>query len=84
MAMYYYASKISAIACGTHCRQNVLRKSRGQRDRDKDTLQESTAGFHPQSPEHDLNMNYAGAADSSPEKGIEASSNAGERWQMDL
>ncbi|XP_019895472.1 uncharacterized protein LOC101891098 [Musca domestica] len=35
MAMYYYASKISAIACGTRCRQSVLQKSRGQRDRDK-------------------------------------------------
>ncbi|XP_036222412.2 uncharacterized protein [Bactrocera oleae] len=35
MAMYYYASKISAIACGTRCRQTVLQKSRGQRDRDK-------------------------------------------------
>lgn len=33
--MYYYASKISAIACGTRCRQSVLQKSRGQRDRDK-------------------------------------------------
>ncbi|XP_055839555.1 ras-GEF domain-containing family member 1B [Episyrphus balteatus] len=35
MAMYYYASKISAIACGTRCKQTVLQKSRGQRDRDK-------------------------------------------------
>ncbi|KAH8267419.1 hypothetical protein KR018_001033 [Drosophila ironensis] len=35
MAMYFYASKISAIACGTRCRQSVLQKSRGQRDRDK-------------------------------------------------
>ncbi|KAH8349241.1 hypothetical protein KR067_003451 [Drosophila pandora] len=35
MAMYFYASKISAIACGTRCRQTVLQKSRGQRDRDK-------------------------------------------------
>ncbi|XP_067625318.1 uncharacterized protein [Eurosta solidaginis] len=35
MAMYYYASKISAIACGTRCRKSVLQKSRGQRDRDK-------------------------------------------------
>lgn len=33
--MYFYASKISAIACGTRCRQTVLQKSRGQRDRDK-------------------------------------------------
>uniref|UniRef100_A0A1A9ZIM6 Uncharacterized protein n=1 Tax=Glossina pallidipes TaxID=7398 RepID=A0A1A9ZIM6_GLOPL len=37
MAMYYYASKISAIACGTRCKQTVLQKSRGQRDRDKCT-----------------------------------------------
>ncbi|EDV57594.2 uncharacterized protein LOC6542220 [Drosophila erecta] len=35
MAMYFYASKISAIACGTRCKQTVLQKSRGQRDRDK-------------------------------------------------
>lgn len=33
--MYFYASKISAIACGTRCKQTVLQKSRGQRDRDK-------------------------------------------------
>lgn len=37
--MYYYASKISAIACGTRCRQSVLQKSRGQRDRDKHNQQ---------------------------------------------
>ncbi|XP_064538970.1 uncharacterized protein LOC135428787 isoform X2 [Drosophila montana] len=36
MAMYFYASKISAIVCGTRCKQTVLQKSRGQRDRDKD------------------------------------------------
>lgn len=36
MAMYYYASKLSAIACGTRCKQAVLQKNRGQRDRDKD------------------------------------------------
>ncbi|EDV99200.1 GH13162 [Drosophila grimshawi] len=36
MAMYFYASKISAIACGTRSKQTVLQKSRGQRDRDKD------------------------------------------------
>ncbi|XP_064539808.1 uncharacterized protein LOC135429436 [Drosophila montana] len=35
MAMYFYASKISAIACGTRCKQTVLQKSRGQRDRDR-------------------------------------------------
>ncbi|XP_034666922.1 uncharacterized protein LOC117900609 isoform X6 [Drosophila subobscura] len=35
MAMYFYASKISAIACGMRCKQTVLQKSRGQRDRDK-------------------------------------------------
>ena len=35
MAMYYYASKISAIACGTRSKQAALKKSRGQRDRDK-------------------------------------------------
>ncbi|KAH8271792.1 hypothetical protein KR044_005467 [Drosophila immigrans] len=35
MAMYFYASKISAIACGSRCKQSVLQKSRGQRDRDK-------------------------------------------------
>lgn len=33
--MYYYASKLSAIACGTRCKQAVLQKNRGQRDRDK-------------------------------------------------
>ncbi|XP_034472000.1 uncharacterized protein LOC117779795 [Drosophila innubila] len=36
MAMYFYASKISAIVCATRCKQTVLQKSRGQRDRDKD------------------------------------------------
>jgi len=36
MAMYFYASKISAIICATRCKQTVLQKSRGQRDRDKD------------------------------------------------
>lgn len=36
MAMYYYATKLSAIACGTRCRQAVMQKNRGQRDRDKD------------------------------------------------
>ncbi|XP_041452222.1 uncharacterized protein LOC111071809 isoform X2 [Drosophila obscura] len=35
MAMYFYASKISAMACGMRCKQTVLEKSRGQRDRDK-------------------------------------------------
>lgn len=33
--MYYYASKLSAIACGTRCKQAILQKNRGQRDRDK-------------------------------------------------
>lgn len=61
MAMYYYASKISAIACGTHCRQNVLRKSRGQRDRDKEpSHQDELAEFHFANCEEDeLNGNYA-------------------------
>ncbi|XP_034097290.1 uncharacterized protein LOC117563210 [Drosophila albomicans] len=36
MAMYFYASKLSAIVCATRCKQTVLQKSRGQRDRDKD------------------------------------------------
>ncbi|XP_023170931.2 uncharacterized protein LOC111599494 isoform X2 [Drosophila hydei] len=36
MAMYFYANKISAIVCGTRCKQAVLQKSRGSRDRDKD------------------------------------------------
>ncbi|KAH8263632.1 hypothetical protein KR044_011771 [Drosophila immigrans] len=36
MAMYFYASKISAIVCATRCKQTVLQKSRGQRDRDKE------------------------------------------------
>ncbi|XP_041451842.1 uncharacterized protein LOC111073804 [Drosophila obscura] len=35
MALYFYASKISAIACGMRCKQTELQKSRGQRDRDK-------------------------------------------------
>ncbi|XP_034100304.2 uncharacterized protein LOC117565355 isoform X1 [Drosophila albomicans] len=39
MAMYFYASKISAIACGSRCKQSVLQKSRGQRDRDKAKFQ---------------------------------------------
>lgn len=35
MAMYYYASKISAVAfCGTRCRQNTLHKTQIQ-DREK-------------------------------------------------
>ncbi|XP_055375627.1 ras-GEF domain-containing family member 1B [Condylostylus longicornis] len=42
MAMYYYASKISAIACGTRCKQSVLQKSRGQRDRDKILYEQSS------------------------------------------
>lgn len=35
MAMYFYATKISAIVCATRCKRTVLQKSRGQRDRDK-------------------------------------------------
>lgn len=35
MAMYYYASKISAIACGARCKKNMFKRARGQRDRDK-------------------------------------------------
>lgn len=34
MAMYYYASKLSAIACGTRCRHNTVGQQR-QRDRHK-------------------------------------------------
>lgn len=83
MAMYYYASKISAIACGTHCRQNVLRKSRGQRDRDKEPSsprQDSSAGFHfpPNSEEDELNGNYAtpvAGSGSGPGSGLETATN---------
>uniref|UniRef100_T1GJ49 Ras-GEF domain-containing protein n=1 Tax=Megaselia scalaris TaxID=36166 RepID=T1GJ49_MEGSC len=39
MAMYYYASKISAIACGARCKKNMFKKARGQRDRDKSDSQ---------------------------------------------
>lgn len=35
MAMYFYATKISAIVCATRCKRTVLQQSRGQRDRDK-------------------------------------------------
>ncbi|KAH8418776.1 hypothetical protein KR222_002167 [Zaprionus bogoriensis] len=35
MAMYFYATKISAIVCAARCKRSVLQKSRGQRDRDK-------------------------------------------------
>lgn len=37
--MYYYASKISAIACGARCKKNMFKRARGQRDRDKQTFQ---------------------------------------------
>lgn len=30
MAMYYYASKLSAIACGTRCRQSDNKKNRSR------------------------------------------------------
>ncbi|XP_055593385.1 ras-GEF domain-containing family member 1B isoform X2 [Uranotaenia lowii] len=30
MAMYYYASKLSAVACGTRCRQGFVRKHRNR------------------------------------------------------
>ncbi|XP_035783108.1 ras-GEF domain-containing family member 1B-like isoform X2 [Anopheles albimanus] len=31
MAMYYYASKLSAVACGTRCRQGLARRQRSNR-----------------------------------------------------
>ncbi|XP_052895214.1 ras-GEF domain-containing family member 1B-like [Anopheles moucheti] len=31
MAMYYYASKLSAVACGTRCRQGLARRQRTNR-----------------------------------------------------
>ncbi|KAH8377818.1 hypothetical protein KR093_007247 [Drosophila rubida] len=46
MAMYFYASKISAIACGSRCKQSVLQKSRGQRDRDKAKFHQRTRCQH--------------------------------------
>lgn len=36
MAMYYYASKLSSIACGTRCKHTVgQQRNHDQRDRDK-------------------------------------------------
>lgn len=36
MAMYYYASKLSSIACGTRCKHAVAQqRHHGQRDRNK-------------------------------------------------
>lgn len=35
MAMYYYASKLSAMACGIRCKQTIIQRNRGLRDRDK-------------------------------------------------
>lgn len=37
MAMYYYASKLSSIACGARCKHTVgqQRNHHGQRDRNK-------------------------------------------------
>lgn len=36
MAMYYYASKLSSIACGTRCKHTVgQQRNHGQRDRNK-------------------------------------------------
>lgn len=35
MAMYYYASKLSAMACGIRCKQAIIQRNRGHRDRDK-------------------------------------------------
>lgn len=36
MAMYYYASKLSAIACGTRCKHAAgQQRNHGQRDRNK-------------------------------------------------
>lgn len=58
MAMYYYASKISAIACGTRCRQTVLQKSRGQRDRDKNQHHHSQHHHH---NSHHHNRLHAGS-----------------------
>ncbi|XP_046812686.1 uncharacterized protein LOC111691225 isoform X2 [Lucilia cuprina] len=60
MAMYYYASKISAIACGTRCRQTVLQKSRGQRDRDKNHHHNHTQQLHHHHPHHN-NRHHAGS-----------------------
>uniref|UniRef100_A0A182TER1 N-terminal Ras-GEF domain-containing protein n=1 Tax=Anopheles melas TaxID=34690 RepID=A0A182TER1_9DIPT len=45
MAMYYYASKLSAVACGTRCRQGLARRQRtnrtnrqgGKKDDDEDS-----------------------------------------------
>jgi len=47
MAMYYYASKISAVACGTRCRQSVIQKARGNSNsgnKDKDRLKANKNG----------------------------------------
>ncbi|XP_055544985.1 ras-GEF domain-containing family member 1B isoform X2 [Wyeomyia smithii] len=33
MAMYYYASKLSAVACGTRCRQGLTRRQRNRNGR---------------------------------------------------
>ncbi|KAL7742186.1 hypothetical protein ACLKA6_005455 [Drosophila palustris] len=50
--MYFYASKISAIACGSRCKQTVLQKSRGQRDRDK-SKHRHRGRYHQSSSESD-------------------------------
>lgn len=46
MAVYYFASKISAMACGTRCAESVLQKARGQRDRDKQQTNSKTQISH--------------------------------------
>ncbi|XP_055639540.1 ras-GEF domain-containing family member 1B [Toxorhynchites rutilus septentrionalis] len=35
MAMYYYASKLSAVACGTRCRQGLTRRQRNRNGRNQ-------------------------------------------------
>ncbi|XP_062141028.1 ras-GEF domain-containing family member 1B-like isoform X2 [Drosophila sulfurigaster albostrigata] len=57
MAMYFYASKISAIACGSRCKQSVLQKSRGQRDRDKAKFQHRC--HHSSSSESEASLDEA-------------------------
>lgn len=36
MAMYYYACKISAVACGARCKHNSFHRSRSQKERYKE------------------------------------------------
>ncbi|XP_050077438.1 ras-GEF domain-containing family member 1B isoform X2 [Anopheles maculipalpis] len=56
MAMYYYASKLSAVACGTRCRQGLARRQRtnrtnrqgGKKDDDEDSDDNSKDKKHTQ------------------------------------